>query len=273
MRLLHGFLLSGLSEWSQCSSGFPTGEKREEPLGTPVDEDPAPDYPMAHEAREAHKRNKPFLYQHIPNMYRDDFHPNLGYYPNLEIPSWERMDVVRFGHIFVWNTGAWFDPGCTNKILTYKSWGGRLLIGPWPHTGIYRSPMNFPHMEYDWVGEYIRFFDAILKEKDKEVLSEPSVRYYTIGDEGHEWRYEADFPVAGTTYPVLALSADGRLMEGTAREDHVEYKVRDDIMIYGPGMRMNRNVEKDMTEEDQKSLIFTSERDGTYGYSESGTLS
>lgn len=239
---------------------MPPNHHQELPLGTPVDDDPAPDYPMAHGAQLAHERNKPFLFQHIQNMYRDDIHPNLGYVPNLDIPSWERMDAVRFGHVLTWNSGSWFDPGCTNKILTYKSWGGRLLLGPWPHCGMYyEKPARFPDGAFDWVGEYIRFFDAVLKGKDAHILEEPPVRYYTIGDTGHEWKLSADFPVEGTTYATLRLSGDGALIEKMPEESCVSYKVREDLMIYGPGMRMDRNVEKDMAEEDAKSIVFTSQ--------------
>lgn len=238
---------------------MPPNHHQEEPLGVPVDEDPGPEYPMAHEAQAAHERNKPFLFQHIHNMHRDDMHPCLGYAPNLDIPAWERMDVVRFGHIFTWNSGSWFDPGCTNKILTYKSWGGRLLLGPWGHCGMYYEKPTFPNMAYDWAGEYIRFFDAVLKGKGRHCLEEPPVLYYTIGDTGHEWKYAADFPVDGTTYVKLKLSGDGTLSEAAPKDGCVAYKVRDDLMIYGPGMRMNRNVEKDMTAEDEKSIVFTSE--------------
>lgn len=229
------------------------------PLGDPVDEDPAPDYPMAREAQIAHQRNLPFLAQHIPNMYRDDMHPYLGYRPNLDIPSWERMDDVRFGRIPVWSIGAWFDPGCTNKILTWKSWGGKLLLGPWPHCGIYRDMTDFPNGTYDWVGQHLRFYDQLLKGEDTGSLSEPPVTYYTMGDApGKEWHYAADFPVEGTTFPQLYLSSENTLEESPAAEGSLSYTVREDIQIYEKMGRMNRHITRDMTPEDEKSLTFTS---------------
>lgn len=228
-------------------------------IGAPVDEDPAPDYPMAHEALRCHERNLPFLAQHVVNMFRDDVHPYLGYRPNLDVPAWERMDVIRHGHVAFWSIGAWFDPGRTNKILEWKSWGGRLLIGPWPHCGIYFGYHKYPDSEYDWAGEHIRYFDAHVKGKDDGILSEPPIRYYTIGDTGNEWHWAADFPVDGTTYPQLYLTQDGALSETLPEDGAVSYQTRDDIMIFGPGMRMNLDVEKDMTPEDAKSIVFTSE--------------
>lgn len=236
-----------------------SGGHHQTPLGDPVDEDPAPDYPLANEALRAHDRNLPFLAQHLPNMWRDDVHPLLGYRPNLDVPVWEHMDKVRFGHAAVWNLGAWFDPGCTNKILTWKSWGGKLLIGPWMHTGIYRGKSDFPNSEYDWVAEHIRFFDEHLKGINTNISSEPPILYYCIGDDGNEWRRSADFPVDGTTFPRLHLTDRGALQEDTAQEGSISYKVREDIMIYDKFGRMNRNVTSDMTSEDEKSLTFTSD--------------
>ena len=229
------------------------------PLGDPVDEDPAPHYPMAHQAQTCHQRNLPFLGQHLPNMYRDDLHPYLGYRPNLDVPAWERMDDVRFGRIPVWSIGSWFDPGCTNKILTWKSWGGKLLLGPWPHYGIYHGVTDFPNGVYDWAGEHLRFFDQLLKEKDTGSLSEPPITYYTMGDTpGKEWHRSADFPVEGTTYPRLYLSAHHSLEESPVPAGSLAYTVREDVALYGKGGRMNRHITRDMTEEDAKSLCFTS---------------
>lgn len=233
------------------------------PMPEPVPEDPVDEDPEGTQLQEALKsrsRNLPFLGQYFNNMFRDDVHPVLGYRTGLEIPVWEHMDKIRHGHVKVWSLGAWYDPGCTNKILTYKSWGGRLLIGPWPHCGIYRN-MNFdlPNASYDWVSDHLRFFDQYLKGKDSNISEEPPVRYYTVGDTGDEWKYDDDFPVMGTRYADLHLNGDHTLSEKIKDPDSIDYKVRDDIMIYDRGMRMNRNVEKDMTPEDQKSLVFTSD--------------
>lgn len=229
------------------------------PLGDPVDEDPAPDYPLAHQAQMAHQRNLPFLGQHLPNMYRDDVHPYLGYRPNLDIPAWERMDDVRFGRIPVWSIGSWFDPGCTNKILTWKSWGGKLLLGPWGHCCIYRDLSDFPNAHYDWAGEHLRFYDQLLKGEDTGSLEEPPITYYTMGDTpGKEWHRSADFPVEGTTFPKLYLSAGNTLEEAPTEKGSLSYTVREDIQLYEKMGRMNRHITRDMTPEDGKSLAFTS---------------
>lgn len=242
-----------------------------EPANDPVDDDP--EGVLARAAEKEHERNLPFLAQHVQNMFRDDVNPWCGYRPNLDVPAWERMDTVRFGHVQSYAMGAWFDPGCTNKILTYKSWGGKLLLGPWPHTGMYWNANDgLPNAGFDWEEEHLRYFDFHLKNKDNGFADEPPVRYYTIGDDGNEWKYEEDFPVEGTMFAKWHLSAETAvapeavedavpsflLCEEGATAGQIDYQVRNDVMIYGPGLRMNRNVKKDMREEDRKSIVFTS---------------
>lgn len=227
--------------------------------GEPVDGDPAPDYPMAQAAVRMHEANLPFLAQYLPNMYRDSVHPELGYRPNLDIPAWEKRERIRFGKAVVWNMGAWFDPGCTNKILSYKCWGGKLILGPWMHTGIYQKSCEYPKGSIDWVEEHIHFFDAFLKGKEDPYKEEPPVRYYTITPEGGEWRYEADFPVEGTEFTPLYFGEGGRIREQAGESGAVEYEPRDDINIYGGRGRMDRNNRNDMTSCDERSVCFTSQ--------------
>ena len=237
------------------------GNSRRETPGAPVDEDPAPEYPMLKAAKKCQERNLPFLAQHMDNMYRDDIHPYLGYYPNLDVPAWEKMDEIRFGHVNMFCLGAWFDPGCANQILSWKQWGGKLLIGPWGHTGVYRGEADYPNSEFDWCSDHIRYFDNILKEKNNGMDIEPPIRYYTIGDtQGKEWHYSADFPVEGTTYPQLFLGEEGSLSENCEKSaGAVSYKVREDVNIYEMFGRMNLNVRKNLAEEDEKSIVFTSD--------------
>ena len=243
---------------SALPESFGSRHHQEEAVQDPVDDDA--DGALRDEAVAAHAKNLPFLAQHVKNMYRDDVNPLVGYRPNLEVPVWERMDVMRFGHVKVFAVGSWFDPGCTNKILSFKSWGGRLVLGPWPHCGVYRGAgYGLPAAEYDWQKEHLRWFDRRLKGIENDIDEEPPVRYYTVGDAGREWKYEEDFPVEGTVFAGLHLGKDGVLSEAGTEPGVVSAKVREDKMIYGRGMRMDRNVTKDMGEEDGKSVCFTSQ--------------
>ena len=242
---------------SALPESFGSRHHQEEAVQDPVDDDA--DGSMRDAAVAEHAKNLPFLAQHVRNMYRDDVNPLVGYRPNIEVPAWERMDKVRFGHVKPFLVGSWFDPGCTNKILSFKSWGGKLVLGPWPHCGMYRGAnYGMPGAEYDWHKEHLRWFDRHLKDAENDIEEEPAVRYYTVGDAGREWKYEEDFPVEGTVFAGLHLGK-GTISEAEAGATELAYNVRNDVMIYGRGMRMDRNVTRNMGEEDAKSLCFTSE--------------
>ena len=235
----------------------PAGETKP---GTPVDEDPAPDFPMAKEAAEQHSRNLGFLEQHKPNMFRDTVNPRIGYAPNKEIPVWERMNNVRYGKAEVYSSGAWFDPGCTGQILAFKSWGGHVVLGPWRHCEVYMGGSDLPEGRFDWVGEHLRFYDRVLKGVDNGSAQEPPVLYYTVGaPEGERWRYAADFPVDGQTQPELRFTPAGGLTEAEAPEGKREYLTREDTALYPGWGRLDRRIEADRRENDEKCLCFDTE--------------
>ena len=225
-------------------------------LGTPVDDDPAPDYPMAHEALDCHALNMGFLEQYTPHMHRDEVNPKIGYAPNMEIPIWEKMDTVRYGHVTPYQYGAWFDPGCTNKIFEFKRWGGKLLLGPWRHCEVYRGESDLPEGAFDWMADHLAFFEKHLKGADNDVMAMPPVRYYTLGD-AEPWHFAADFPLDSQTNPQLRLSAAGALLDGPAEAGTVAYQVRDDIHFFDSMGRLNRRIEKDLAPENAKCLCFT----------------
>jgi putative CocE/NonD family hydrolase len=229
-----------------------------ESIGTPVDEDPAPDHPLAHEALACHKLNLGFLEQHVPNMFRDQVNPRIGYAPNLEIPAWSYMEKIRHGHVQVYQNAAWFDPGCTGEIFGWKSWGGKLLLGPWRHCEIYRGGSDLPGGGWDWVAEHIRFFDPILKGKENSSGEEPPILYYTQGAEaGEEWRYAADLPLDAQTQPDLYLTAEGGMDETVPAAGKVSCTTREDLSLYPGFGRLDRRITADMGDYESKSLCFT----------------
>ena len=238
---------------------LPRGPGGDERMGAPVDDDPAPDFPQAAEAAKMHRFNLGFLEQHDPNMFRDTVNPKIGYAPNEDIPVWSRMDAVRYGHAEVYSSGAWFDPGCTGQILAFKSWGGRLLLGPWRHCEVYGGGSDLPNGSFDWVGEHLRFFDRVLKGLDNGSKDEPPVYYYTVGaPEGTQWRYAAEFPLDGQTQPELRFTPAGGMTEETVPEGKVEYVTREDISLFPGFGRLNRRIDGDMNENDEKCLLFDS---------------
>jgi len=88
----------------------------------PVDDDP--EGIQSAKALEEHKGNGLFLAQYMPNMHRDTVHPRLGYATNTDIPVWSHMDKLRYSDLNIYQNAAWYDPGCTGSLISYKSWGG-----------------------------------------------------------------------------------------------------------------------------------------------------
>jgi len=228
------------------------------PVPAPVDEDT--DGSLLAKAQAEHGRNGGFLYQYLPNMHRDSLHPALGYATNLRNPIWSYLDQVRYSDIQVYQNAAWYDPGCTGSLITYKYWGGKVLLGPWSHTEIYRDTAVHPNGVFDWKQAHLDFFDAVLKGSDpKCFLQEPDIRYYTRNAApGTEWRYSPDWPLDNQAQVELSLTADGCLAPGAAAEGTLSYKVREDIRLFGFG-RLNRRLMDGFTGEQEKCMCFTTE--------------
>lgn len=216
--------------------------------GAPVDEDI--DGSMAEAAAKDHSRNLGFLKQYLPNMYRDTVNHKIGYAPNLEISAWEKNESIRHNGIQVYQVGGWFDPGCTGEMLGYKAWGGRLRIGPWGHVAAGRDSTT----GYNLVDDQIRFFDAVLKGVGKDYLDSPPISYYTLGEE--KWHYAADLPLDNQAIMELSLGADGIL--GSSEKGPVEYKVTEGNVLYDGWGKLNRKIEKDLSELDKASAVWTS---------------
>ena len=229
----------------------------EEKIGIPVDDDP--EGIEAAEALLGHHHNMNFLEQYLPNMHRDDVNPRIGYAPNMEIPLWEKMDTLRFGHTASYAYGAFYEPGCTNKVFEYRAFGGKLILGPWRHVEVYRPESDFPEGVHDWKSEHLKFFDHYLKGIANDIADEPPVKYYTTGDE-HPWHYAADFPLDDQTNPELVLTpAGGISFENAAESGEITYTVRNDIRIFDGMGRLDRRVEKDLSAENEKCVLFRSE--------------
>ena len=223
--------------------------------GAPVDDDA--DGSQAKAAMECHNLNLGFLEQYDTDMHRDDVNPKIGYAPNMALPLWEHMDAVRHGHVAYYAYGSWFDPGCTSKVFEFKRFDGKLLLGPWRHMEVYRG-CDFPQSEFDWKEDHLRFFDRYLKNADSDCDEMPPIRYYTVGDEA-PWHFAADFPLDSQTSPRLRLTAGGGIVDGSAEAGTITYKVRNDIKVFDSMGRLNRRLEKDMAEENEKCVLFTSE--------------
>jgi putative CocE/NonD family hydrolase len=214
--------------------------------GVPVDEDK--DGSMAEAAANEHSRNMGFLKQYLPNMYRNSVNHKIGYAPNLDISAWEKNELIRHNGIHIYQVGGWYDPGCTGEMLGYKAWGGRLRIGPWGHVQASRDNTG-----YDLVADQIAFFNAVLKGEGKDYLEAPPISYYTLGE--NKWHYAADLPLDNQAFMELRLGADGVL--GSGESGQVEYRVTEGNVLYDGWGKLNRRVERDLSELDKNSAVWT----------------
>ncbi len=236
----------------------------------PVDEDSAPDFPLAKSVQNAHLNNGRFLSQYEPNMFRDSFNQVLGYAPNQEVPAWERVENIKYSDIRVYSNASWFDSSCTGGVIGYKAYGDKLLIGPWTHSQMHTGVSALDNGTHDWMSDHLRFFDACLKGEENSVFNEPPVRYYMCnGKSGNEWRWSADFPLDNQVLTDLYLSSPSESdvsSDGTAyltsqmpRSGKLEYKVEKSVNFFNETGKMNRRIESDLSSLDSRTLVFTSE--------------
>jgi hypothetical protein len=261
---------NGVSALPATRSFIPPPDER----GTPVDEDPAPSYPLATAAMKEHERNLSFAgCLFTENMFRDTVNPRFGFAPNLVIPPCEYSDAIKDSGVAVYQMAGWFDPGCGGQLITQGDWGGHILVGPWDHGGSKDGETIFPNGKVDMAQEHLRWFDYALKGIDNGFAAEPAIRYYTINaPAGREWRESAVWPPAGARRiawyfgpgpsGTVRSANDGRLTPEPADARHVDrYRTDFGIEVFDSRWgRMNRHLPGDMTARlDEKGLTYTSE--------------
>ncbi|WP_276352206.1 CocE/NonD family hydrolase [Cohnella caldifontis] len=244
-----------------------------EAMGAPVDEDPAPNFPLAAAAMKDHERNRSFAgYQFTENMFRDTVNPRFGFAPNLVIPPCEYTEEIKASGVAVYQIAGWFDPGCGGQLITQADWGGHILVGPWDHGSSKDGETAFPNGKVDMAREHLRWFDYALKGIDNGFAAEPAVRYYTLNaPAGKEWRQSSAWPpenaerIAWFFGPgpsgTVRSANDGCLTAEPIDSPHVDrYKTDFEIEVFDPRRgRMNRYLPEDLTAKlDEKGLTYTS---------------
>lgn len=269
-------------------SGFTSAAKKtkEEFLKsvTPVDEDLNGD--MAYEAYEKDQfpNNKNFVGNLLlPNMYRDSSNPNFeGSKTNIEIPPVTNTAAFIKSGIKLYQLGGWFDSNVLGQLIGQKSWGGLLTIGPWDHfeccNGCKTQDEKFSNADIDLAGEYERWFDFTLKNKDNGMDQRPPIYYYTLNAKPkQEWRYAENWPVHtavnaklyfdGGKSGTVSSANDGTLSQ--IKPESLEkdiYKVDTSIKVFenengkdAAFDRMKRKWNGDMSScVDKKGLTYTS---------------
>ena len=235
----------------------------------PVDADSAPGHPLWTAAQRSHIGGLTLPQQWLVNMYRDQPNGALGYAPGLvDSPLPRYADALRASGIRIYQMGGWWDSSPGGQIVAYRGFGGRLLIGAWPHE-LTADVNGGPLLR----AQNLRWFDARLKGIDDGIDKEPPVRYQTMHSRtGDGWHYAADFPLSSQRTRVYYLAAgrsgtipslnDGGLSGTAPSADGGKDALRVDFRIRafdGTFNRLDRSWDGDMsTGVDRLALTYTS---------------
>ncbi len=148
--------------------------------------------------------------------YRDWLaHPSYDAYWKA-ISDEERMDKIQVpAHTF----GGWFDiflQGTLDGYTMLRAKGAteaarkhtRMIVGPWGH-GASRKFGDVDFGEHAFIAQFeeeLRFFDFHLKGVANGLDKEPPVKIFYMGT--NQWKQHADWPVPGTKYQEMFLSAE-----------------------------------------------------------------
>ncbi|HUK89297.1 MAG TPA: CocE/NonD family hydrolase, partial [Blastocatellia bacterium] len=159
----------------------------------------------------------------------------------------------------IYNYGGWydiFDQGDIDNFVGLQATGGglaagnqKLIMGPWGHGNL--EEVHYPANA--GIGAFggtlstelaLRWFDYWLKGIDNEIMQEPPVRYYVMGDvsdpkaPGNEWRTALSWPVPARQTSFF-LEPGGLLSEKIAPDrestDAYAYDPKNPVPTIGGG--------------------------------------
>ncbi len=230
----------------------------------PVDEDPAPDYPLLTRAREEHKGN---IYSPLsPDIFRDTWNETRQSRPYIDSSPATYGDELKESGVSIYVIGGWHDIFLRDSLGGYKLFGNKLIIGPWNHNETCFGGCGILSVELH------RWFDYTLKNIENGIMKEPPVYFYTINaTAGREWQFADDWPLPAqklTNYyfhggPSQTIDSinDGILsihspVVSSAKDD---FTAKNDIQVLdGKYTRGSRRFNEDMTEStDKKGLTYT----------------
>lgn len=155
--------------------------------------------------------------------------------------------------------GGWRDifPEGMPALYPHLKGPKKLLMGPWMH-GL---PDTSPFDAIDFLPMIKRWFDHWLRGEKNGVAEEPPV---TINVQNAKvWRHEREWPIARATMQTLFLAPGGSLRRSADREEQGENYRADPTVGTAAGlwdpMALGVGLPLDQTEDDLKSLAFTSE--------------
>ncbi len=143
---------------------------------------------------------------------------------------WRATDIrplARNVTVPMMHTGSWYDAFQFDTLAMYTQMrqdartdkarrAQRLIMGPWAHLLPYSVPtsrgtgdIDFgPEAQVELLAEQERFLRHWFEGREDEILDEPPVRIFVMGD--NRWRDEREWPLARTQYTKMYLRGRGR---------------------------------------------------------------
>ena len=189
------FMDQSVAEWSRTVRNLDTGS-----LAAPVDEDR--DGAMLAQAVAQHQANQDFYQLAASLPYRDSvasiLEEKTSSRPWLEWGASNHLAAISRSGVAIYHMAGWYDYYRRGALISFnnlqllssgKDLREKILIGPWTHSryGEY----------YDLAAEYLRWYDYWLKGINNGIMSEPPIRYYTLGvPENKAWRSAWQWPLS-----------------------------------------------------------------------------
>jgi len=267
-----------IAEWSRLVKEVDTIAP-----AAPVDEDP--DGKLLAQALEEHKKNVYPIETTAQGMFRDAFDPQAQNRPYLDQGPQSYLKGIRESgsKIGVYLVAGWFDMWPRDMLAWFKNLPNpkKIIIAPWSHSHDYAagwkdtvSPLAGFVPRFDYAAEQVRWYDYWLKGIDNGIMSEPPIRYFTIGaSEGDAWKHAGQWPLpeekptayyfqAGPSGSIHSAN-DGLLSEKAPDSDSGmdDYTV-DYATSTGPATRWHNGrggnfSYPDMAANDAKGLTYT----------------
>lgn len=252
--------VNGSPKLTPMPSAFSLPSTDEIKIGTPVDDDPAPWYPMAR-ANAKYRADKviPWYERENPeNKCRDWIDPNLGYAPNIVDAPIEYVDKLREHGCMIQQFAGWFDSNASGQLMFHNLVGHRIIVGPWNHGETISGRSKLEDGTLNFAREHLDWFDECLKGKPAK---RPKITYYTMNaPKGSRWKESDVWPPKDCRQIPFYLESNGRLQKEIPDVGKRSYTVTDDVTVFDPWGRFDTNITRDMNIDcDSKAMTFTTE--------------
>ncbi len=158
--------------------------------------------------------------------------------------------------------GGWRDifPEGMPALYPHLKGPKKLLMGPWMH-GL---PDSSPYEAIEFLAEMKRWFDRYVRGEKNGIDQESPVTIHVQNSRTEvAWRHEREWPIARAKAHTLFLGSNGTLRPSADREEQGENYRADPTVGIAAGlwdpMALGVGLPQDQTDDDLKSLAFTSE--------------